>query len=125
MPLVTVDIRHRNDPAKALERIAEGLARQMPGLVFGSLNISERTDARLKLGNIVVSVNPGNGKNINSRDIEVVIHANDFPELRSSLQKRADTIRQGMRRLLDSSDAGSRASGFLIIRLLPSAICEF
>lgn len=116
MPLVL--IQHKN--GRGLNEIAEKLAKELPALVAPTL--SAPPDGNLVPGDIEVWCTEGSTADVNTKDLEIIIWAHEYPERRANLEERKDVIVKGVRTFL--ADYDRNVSGFVWILLQPTAFGE-
>ena len=94
----------------------------MPKIVSQALDVSENEGAAGKLtqDDIEVRCTQRSLIDINSKDIEIVIWAHDFPSRRSNLEQRKEEILRGVRLVIIAS-ARTDISGYVWVLLQPTA----
>lgn len=117
MPLVM--IRYKN-ASRGLAEIAEKLAEELPAYVAPALSTSG--DGQLNPDDIPVWITEGSIADVNTKDLEIIIWAHEYPERRADLEERKDLIVKRVCAFLDdhSRDTTVR-SGFVWILLQPTA----
>ena len=117
MPLTLV--QYKTD--RGLKELAETLAKALPRIVAPALNLPERKglDGLVTPSDIIVWCVEGGQTDVNTKDLEILIWAHDFPERKANLEERKETILKGVRRFL--ADYDRNVSGFVWILLQPSA----
>lgn len=113
MPLVL--IQHKN--GRGLTEIAEKLAKELP--VFVAPTLSVPGDGQLSLDDIEVWVTEGSPADVNTKDLEIIIWAHEYPERKANLEERKDVIVKCVRTFL--ADYDRNISGFVWILLQPTA----
>lgn len=117
MPLTLIQYKS----GRGLKELAESLAKELPGIVAPALTLpeQERLEGQVTSGDIIVWCVEGGQADVNTKDLEILIWAHDFPERKKNLDERKDSILQGVRRFLDDYDRN--VSGFVWILLQPTA----
>lgn len=117
MPLVLLQYKQ----LAFLEEVVEKLAKALPGIVAPNLNLSEceRLTGGVTPEDIIVRCIKGGKMDTNSKDIEIIIFAHDFPERKQNLEERKDAIIKEVRQFLKNYNRS--ISGFVWILLAPSA----
>lgn len=120
MPLVL--LQYKSD--RGLNQLVEKLAQKLPSIVAPNLTLPEheRLDGQVLPDDIIVRCVGGNKADVNTKDIEIIIWAHDFPERKANLECRKDAIVLGVQRFL--SDYDRNVSGFVWILLQPTAFGE-
>jgi hypothetical protein len=118
MPLVALQYKRKSIRDKMLGK----LARALPTIVAGALDIPENRNARLTPAEIEVWVMESGKHDVNVKDIEIIIWAHDYPERLANLEARKETILDGVRTFLAANNQS--LSGFVWVLLQPSAYGE-
>ena len=117
MPLTLIQYKK----GRGLEKLAEDLARELPDIVAPALTLpeQERLEGQVTPDDIIVWCVEGGKIDVNTKDIEILIWAHDFPERKANLEARKDAILSGVRDFLAGYDRN--VSGFVWILLKPTA----
>ena len=117
MPLTL--IQHKT--GRGLKELAENLAKALPDIVAPALTLDKREnlDGKVTSNDIIVWCVEGGQADVNTKDLEILIWAHDFPERKANLDERRDTILKGVRAFL--ADYDRNVSGFVWILLQPTA----
>lgn len=113
MPLAL--IQHKN--GRGLTEIAEKLAQELPTSVAWALSTSG--DGKLNPDDIEVWVTEGSPADVNTKDLEIIIWAHDYPERKADLENRKDSILTDVRKFL--ADYDRNVTGFVWVLLQPTA----
>ncbi len=113
MPLTL--IQHKN--GRGLGEIAEKLAKELPAFIAPALSVSG--DGQLTHDDIEVWVTEGSTADVNTKDLEIIIWAHEYPDRRANLEVRKDAIIGCVRTFL--ADYDRNVSGFVWILLQPTA----
>ena len=118
MPLALVQYKTNRD----LESFVEKLALLMPGIVAPALDMPgyANSDYRLTPDDIEVWVTESGKLDVNTKDIEVIIWAHEYPERRVNLEERKNQIIRGVREIAIVCGR-TDISGFVWVLLQPSA----
>ena len=121
MPLVVVQYKASrfNEDMLMLQRLVESL----PEIVGFALNAPENEDACLSPSDIEVWVQESGRFDVNTKDLEIIIWANLYPERLRNLEQRRDVILQAVRKFL--ADYDRNLSGFVWVLLQPASFGEF
>lgn len=126
MPLVLLQYRAKG--GLALKDLARILAQHLPEIVAPALTLSERKrhDGQVTPSDIIVRCVEGTKEDVNTKDLEIIIWAHDFPGRAANLEERKDAIINGVRQFLadhTEDELGFRlhVSGFVWILLQPTA----
>lgn len=116
-------IQHKS--GHRLNTLAEKLAQQLPRIVASALTLPDRKelDGLVNPEDIIVRCVEGRSADVNTKDLEIIIWAHDFPERLANLEERKDQILQGVRDFLREHD--QNVSGFVWILLQPTAFGTF
>lgn len=120
MPLVLLQYK-RN---RGLKDLARALGKHLPEIVAPALTLSERErhDGQVVPDDIIVWCAEGGEHDVNTKDIEIIIWAHDFPERATNLEERKDAIVKGVRQFLTDYTFFYRdVSGFVWVLLQPTA----
>jgi len=122
MPLV--ELRYK--PDCDLEDVVSLLALALPHIVAPHLSLPEREalDGLVSSKDIIVRCSRSSKVDVNSKDLEILIFAHDFPERKANLEKRKDAIIAGIREFLTNYDPNLKISGFVWVWLVPTAFGE-
>jgi len=106
---------------RSLKEIAENLAKELPAIIAPNLTVSnrERHNGQVTTDDIIVWVVEGGKADVNSKDLEIIIWAHDFPERSANLEERKDTIIKGILEFLRDYDRN--VSGYVWVLLQPTA----
>jgi len=115
MPLVVV--RYKEE--QVLEDILTKLARELPDIVASALNTPEHKDGTLTPDDIEVWVQKSGKYDVNTKDLEIIIWANFYPERQTNLEGRKQTIIDDVRTFF--ADYDRNLSGFVWVLLNPAA----
>lgn len=117
MPLTLLQYR----PNRGLKELAENLAKHLPDIVAPALTLPERErhDGDVSPEDIIVWLVEGGEQDVNTKDLEIIIWAHDFPERGANLEERKDAILKGVRQFL--CDYDRNVSGFVWVLLQPTA----
>jgi len=120
MPVVLLQYQ-----TKLLGRIAAKLAQALPAIVAPELAINnrDRGDGGLVAEDIIVRCVEGGLGDVNSKEIEIIIFAHDFPERKTNLEERKNTIIAGVREFFVKEDFRG-VTGFVWVMLMPTAFGE-
>lgn len=113
MPLILV--QHKHD--RGFKEIAEKLAKELPALVAPMLSVPP--DGLLTPDDIEVWVTEGSPADVNTKGLEIIIWAHDYPERKANLEESKDVIVKGVRAFL--ADYDRNITGFVWILLQPTA----
>lgn len=120
MPLVV--IQHEAD--RELDYVVGRLSKEMPGIVARALDVEENPDARLTPDDVEVHVQKSGEFDTNTKDLEIVIWANEYPERLRNLDERKDRMVKEVRAFLVEYRSIRNISGFVWILLQPAAFGE-
>lgn len=122
MPLVVVN----RNPKSFDERSLENLVRALPDLVASALTC-ENPDGELTAKDIEVWVQDSGPFDVNTKDVEIIIWANLYPERQADLDRRQRYITGGIKALMNAGDIATvkRISGFVWVLLQPASFGEF
>lgn len=117
MPLVVIQYK----VGYLNEDMVRGLAESMPKIVADALDAGwgGNKEAYLFPGDVEVWVQESGKLDVNTRDLEVIIWANSYPERMVNLEQRKDTIVRGVREVLGNYDRN--LSGYVWVLLQPGA----
>lgn len=118
MPLVVV----QHKAGRLNEDMLQKLAESLPGIVANALNVKENEAARLTSSDVEVWVQESGKFDVNTKDLEIIVWANSYPERLSDLEFRKDVILKFVRWFL--SDYDRNLSGFVWVLLQPAAFGE-
>jgi len=119
MPLVMIQHKKGRVPKILLEGLAVG----MPGIVAASLHVEENKDAHLTPDDVEVHVQESGESDVNTKDLEITIWANLYPERLENLGWRKENIVQFVRDFLTANDM-QFLSGFVWVLLQPASFGE-
>lgn len=117
MPLVTLQYK----AGRQLKELAENLAEALPEIVAPNLTLPEREqlDGQVTPDDIVVRCTESGTSDINTKDLEIIIWAHEFPERLKNLEERKEAIIRGVWTFL--ADYDRNVSGFVWVLLQPTA----
>jgi len=118
MPFVWV----RTNPYKIGKTQFRQLVENLPTIVAEALSVPG-TDGELTPEEIEVKVETFGLFDIHTKDLEIIILAQDFPERKKNLDERQRLITGKVRRLLSPSVTG--ITGFVWVLLQPGSFGEF
>ncbi|MBI2003668.1 MAG: hypothetical protein HYS78_01690 [Parcubacteria group bacterium] len=120
MPLTL--LQYKTD--RGLKELAERLSKELPAIVAPVLTLSdrERLDGQVTPEDIIVWCVEGSKADVNSKDLEIIIWAHDFPERKANLEERKDAIIKGIHQFL--ADWDRNVTGFVWVLLQPTAFGE-
>lgn len=95
------------------------LRERIPAIVAAALNVLENKDARLTPEDIEVWIRTGHPDDVNTKDLEVVIHTQWYAERQANLENRERVIRQAIGQILESHSTS--LSGFVWVLLSNTA----
>ena len=111
------------NPNRIPEVEAARLARELPDIIAPNLNLPEkvRHDGQVTPEDIIVWCDPGHALDVNTKDIEILIWAHDFPERRENIEDRKEAILDGVRASLAHVDYKRKIDGYVWILLQSTA----
>jgi len=117
MPLVYIQYK----VGRFAENLVEYLAGRMPEIVANALDAGQEgnKEACLFPGDVEVWVRESGKLDVNTRDLEIIIWANSYPERLANLEQRKDRIIRDVREFLGNYDRN--LSGFVWVLLQPGA----
>lgn len=115
MPLV--QLSYKGD--RELGPIAKQLAGELPELVARTLSVPDNEKARLEADDIEVHVRQTTSFDVNTKDLEIIIWANEYPERLANLDFRKEVILHGVREFLRDYDRN--LTGFVWVLLQPGS----
>lgn len=118
MPLVV--IQHK--AGRVLDDMLSKLSQAMPEIVASALDVEENKSARLTPNDVEVHVQESGKFDVNTKDLEIVIWANSYPERLKNLEQRKEAIIQGVRTFL--ADYDRNLFGYVWVLLQPGAFGE-
>ncbi|MDR3546981.1 MAG: hypothetical protein P4M11_01665 [Candidatus Pacebacteria bacterium] len=77
--------------------LINGLAKELPSIVAAALNVDTVIEAHLQPSDIKVKVEQFIGDAPNTKELEVTVWANHFPERQVNLDERRDAIIEGIK----------------------------
>lgn len=121
MPLVLLQYKQ----GRELKELAEQLAQALPEIVAPHLNIvgRERHDGGVTPDEIIVRCSESNPMNVNTRDIEMIILAHEFPERKANLEDRKNGILADVLKFF--ADYDRNVDGFVMPILINMAYGAF
>ncbi|MFZ2167264.1 MAG: hypothetical protein WAV50_00140 [Minisyncoccia bacterium] len=114
MPIVL--IQHKN--GRGLNEVAEELSKEFPAIVAPALSVPGG-EGELRFDDIEVWVTEGSTADVNTKDLEIIIWAHEYPERKANLEERKDIIVKDVRTFL--ADYDRNVTGFVWILLQPTA----
>ncbi len=116
MPLTILQYK----PDRGLKELAEKLAQALPEIVAPQLTLAghERHEGQVTSADIIVRCVEGGKADVNTKDLEIMIWAHDFPERASNLEDRKNAIIKGIRAFL--ADYDRNVSGYVWVLLQPT-----
>ncbi|MBZ9571952.1 hypothetical protein KJA15_01260 [Patescibacteria group bacterium] len=99
--------------------VIKELIDNLPGIVAEALSVPG-TDGELTSDEIEVKFETFGPFDVHSKDIEIIILANDYPERKKNLDERQTLIKEGVKRILYSG-----ITGFVWVLPLPGSFGEF
>lgn len=115
MPLVVLC----KNPEVINEEIAKKIAQQLPMIVAEALDVPENPDGRLTKDDIEVWVQDASKLDVNSKDLSIIIWANNYPERMANLDERRAKVAKSVRQMKPTN-----ATGFIWILLQPGSFEE-
>ncbi len=113
MPIVLIQYKN----GRGLNKIAEKLAKELPALIAPRLSVPP--DGLLTSDDIEVWCTEGSPADVNTKDLEIIVWAHDYPERKANLEESKDVIVNGVRAFL--ADYDRNVTGFVWILLQPTA----
>lgn len=125
MPLVLVTVKEDNRNRPGWGRFVKPILRDiLPKIIAEALSVPSVEQARLTPDEIEVKILEPGEFDVNTKNLEIVIFANYFPERQAILKQAVDCIISDLLRELDII-LMQRPSGFVWIRLAPAEFKEF
>lgn len=117
MPLVVIQYKD----GYLNKDMVRGLAESMPRIVADALDAGspENREAYLSSSDIEVWVQESGKLDVNTRDLEIIIWANSYPERLVNLEQRKNAVIRDVRHVLGNYDRN--LSGFVWVLLQPGA----
>jgi len=107
-----------------METVTKELARHMPVIVASALDSEQDGDeGRLLPEHVEVWCNESGEFDIHTKDLAIIIWANEFPHRRATLGQRRDRIINDVHRCL-SAWGQEKLQGFVWVLLQPAAFGE-
>ena len=119
MPLVVV----KHKAGRMLDDMLADLADALTEIVADALHTPENKGGELSPNDIEVWVQESGKHDIDTKDLEIIIWANEYPNRLANLVDRKDRIVRAMRKFL--ADYDRNLSGFVWVLLQPAAYGEF
>ena len=120
--MALVVVQHRGPRGPVPEWMVAKLVKQLPWIVAEALDVEKNPDARIISNEIEVCVRESGELDINTKDLEIIIWANSYPERLANLEQRKDEILQDVRKFLGDHDRN--LTGFVWVLLQPAAFGE-
>lgn len=118
MPLVVMNCKK----GRLLGDMIGNLANELPAIVARALHVEKNLKGHLTSEDIEVEVRESGPYDVNIKDLEITIWANDYPERLANLDKRREEILSGIREFLRDYDRN--LSGFVWVLLQPASFGE-
>jgi hypothetical protein len=121
MPLVVIQYKR----LYLNEDMIHELAKHLPEIVADALDAGQEgnNEARLFPGEVKVLVQEPGKLDVNTRDLEIIIWANSYPERLKNLEQRKNKIVRGVRKAL--GNYSRNLSGFVWVLLQHGAFGRF
>lgn len=121
MPLVVIQYKR----AFLYKDSVHKLAKKLPEIVADALDAGQggNKEASLFPREVEVWVQESGALDVNTRDLEIIIWANSYPERLKNLEQRKNKIVRGVRKVLGTRN--SSLSGFVWVLLQPGAFGAF
>ncbi len=116
MPLVIVN-RKEGDVNDAVLR---DLVKVLPVVVASALDVPEEPEGRLSPSDIKVWTDSGSEFDVNTKSLEIVIWATEFPDRKADLDKRREHIVRCVKSVIPT-----KIHGFVWVLLQPASFGEF
>lgn len=117
MPLTLIQYK----PSRFTEEGIQMIASQMPKIVASALHSPRDGEAASLVPNDIEVWCTESGKlDVNTKDLEIIIWAQEFPDRKATLERRKDEIIRDVRKLF-SKNGGGRIPGFVWVLLQPTA----
>jgi len=122
MPLAVIQHKAGGE----LRELAGQLAKKLPHIIAPALSVEthERHDGKLTSEDIEVWCFEGTSDDVNTKDLEIIIWAHEYPERLKNFEERKDMIVSNVRRILNEYGYQD-VKGFVWILLQPSAFGRF
>ena len=115
MPLVVACRK----PGKITDEIWKQLLQELPRIVAGAFSVPG-TEGELTATDIEIWAQDGGSFDVNTKDVEIVIWAHDYPRRKADLDKRRKEVVMGVLRMIPGD-----THGFVWILLQPTSFGEF
>jgi hypothetical protein len=115
MPVVSLYYKPHCVPEEILRRLAKAL----PEIIAGELDVPENKDARLTAGDIEIHVTKSGPFDTNIKNLEIMIWAHEFPERLQNIEERKNRIVLRVRLFFTEYDLN--IVGWVWILLQPTA----
>lgn len=116
MPLVVLN----RNPKKVNDTLTKAIAEALPGLVSLALTIPDNPVEELTSKDIEVWVQDFGKFDINTKDVEIIIWANQHPERKENLLERCKKISDCLKDHIPNG-----ITGFVRVLLQPESFWEF
>lgn len=120
MPLVIV----LRNPRRVDHNLVKSFADELPKIVSDALT-TKCSQGQLTADEVEVWIRDAKLLDVNTRDLEIIIWAGDYPERRVNLAERREKIVSGVKKIINSSFKSSAIHGFVWVLLNPSSFEEF
>lgn len=104
---------------KIPENVLRQLTEKLPSIISDALDISENPNARLTSSDIEVWTQKTQNEDVNTKDLEILIHAHQYPERLLNVDERKDKVVMQVRVLLAENKL--KIKGWVWILLQPSS----
>lgn len=118
MPLVLVSYGKKLEDSQDL---IKHLTLAMPEIVARALDVYNDPTARLTAKDVCVSPMFRNTEDVNGKDLEIIVMANDYPERRKNLDDRRGAITRDIKRIVGET----KITGSVWVRLCPGSYEDF
>ena len=117
MPLVVLTYK----PDHLSEEIIRRLVPELTHAVADALDVPGNLEARLTPDDIEVYVAQSQSLDFNTKDLEILIWAHQYPERLQNLEERKDKILAKVHQVLEIEDFNPGITGWVWILLQPTA----
>lgn len=119
MPVVLLQYKADRVP----EEIVAKLAKRLTELISEALDVPENQSARLHPEDIEIFVTPSQKLDLNTKHLEIMVWAHQYPERLLNLEDRKDKVLYGVKAFLAMCDLD--VSGWVWILLQPTSFGAF
>ncbi|HEY0908270.1 MAG TPA: hypothetical protein VGE35_02895 [Candidatus Paceibacterota bacterium] len=92
MPLVSLHYRPENLP----EELVKKLVIELTDIISSALDVPEDSSARLKQKDIEIRVSTPGPMDVNAQDLEIVVHAHEYPARAANIEERTGKIKESV-----------------------------